>query len=41
MTFFNSTELPITQSSPTKALPLIKAQCLTSVLAPIIQGAPI
>ena len=41
ITFFNSTELPITQFSPTNALPLIKAQCLTSVPAPIIQGEPI
>ena len=33
ITFFNSTELPITQFSPTNVLPLIKAQCLTSVPA--------
>ena len=31
----------ITQFSPTNALPLIKAQCLTSVPAPIIHGEPI
>ena len=40
MTFFNSQLFPTTQSSPTKAEPRINAQCLTSVFAPIIQGAP-
>ena len=40
MTFFSSVELPTTQPLPTSAPPRMKAQCLTSVSGPMMQGPP-
>ena len=41
ITFLSSVEFPITQFSPTRTLPLIKAPGLTSVPAPMMVGASI